>query len=101
MPPTIHASYAPTFGIKPRDPVTFKVGTFRTKEGEEAWDFGDGSPPATVKSGSNNLSMANGGYASIVHRYARPGHYLIRVERTSQDGFKAIAHLQVRVGMDE
>ena len=26
--PTIHASYAPTFGISPGDPVTFKVRTF-------------------------------------------------------------------------
>ena len=27
--PTIHAGYAPTLGIKPGDPVTFKVRTFR------------------------------------------------------------------------
>ena len=29
FPPTIHASYAPTFGIRAGDPVTFKVRTFR------------------------------------------------------------------------
>ena len=28
LPPTIHASYAPTFGIRPGDPVTFKLRTF-------------------------------------------------------------------------
>ena len=26
--PTIHASYAPTLGIRPGDPITFKVRTF-------------------------------------------------------------------------
>src|SRR5262249_20329430 len=39
LPPTIHAAYAPSFGIKPGDPVTFKVRTFRTTEGHELWDF--------------------------------------------------------------
>ena len=31
-------------GIKPGDPVTFKVRTFRTTDGQETWDFGDGTP---------------------------------------------------------
>ena len=44
MPPTIHAAYYPTFGIQPGDEVTFKVRTFGTTDGEETWDFGDGSP---------------------------------------------------------
>lgn len=30
LPPTIHAAYAPSHGIRPGDPVTFKVRTFRT-----------------------------------------------------------------------
>jgi murein DD-endopeptidase MepM/ murein hydrolase activator NlpD len=46
LPPTIHASYAPTQGIKPGNPVTFKVRTFRTTDGHETWNFGDGSPPS-------------------------------------------------------
>ena len=53
FPPTIHASYAPTFGIRAGDPVTFKVRTFRTIHGSEVWDFGDGTPPLQVQSDRN------------------------------------------------
>ena len=35
LPPTIHACYAPTFEIRPGDPVTFKVRTFRADIGNE------------------------------------------------------------------
>jgi hypothetical protein len=44
LPPSIHAAFAPTLDIKPGDEITFKVRTFRTPEGGETWDFGDGSP---------------------------------------------------------
>ena len=44
LPPTIHATYAPTWNIHPGYQVTFKVRTFRTTDGEETWNFGDGSP---------------------------------------------------------
>jgi murein DD-endopeptidase MepM/ murein hydrolase activator NlpD len=93
LPPTIHASYAPTLGIRPGDPVTFKVRTFRTAEGEEKWDFGDGSPAVTVRSDGNAKPMAPDGYAEAVHRYAAPGNYLVRVERTGHTGAKALGHL--------
>jgi murein DD-endopeptidase MepM/ murein hydrolase activator NlpD len=96
-PPTIHASYAPTFDIRAGDPVTFKVRTFRTNAGNETWDFGDGSPPATVHSDGNAEPHASGGYAETVHRFAKPGHYVVRVEGTGRDGMKATGHLQVRV----
>ncbi|MBI3462542.1 MAG: peptidoglycan DD-metalloendopeptidase family protein [Planctomycetes bacterium] len=97
LPPTIHASYAPTFGIRPGDPVTFKVRTFRTTAGSETWDFGDGSPPVTVRSDGNAEPLSPNGYAETVHRYAKPGHYLVRVERTGHTGARAATHLQVRV----
>lgn len=97
-PPTIHATYAPTFGIRPTDPVVFKVRTFRDKEGGETWDFGDGTPPATVKSDANAVTHAPNGYAEVLHKYAKPGHYLVRVEHVSADGVRAVARLQVRVG---
>jgi len=90
LPPTIHAAYAPTFGVRPGDTVTFKVRTFRTREGSETWNFGDGSAPVTVRS--------EGGYAETPHRFAKPGRYLVRVERAVASGGKAIAHLSVRVG---
>src|SRR5262245_48918125 len=53
LPPSIHATYAPTTGIKPGDAVKFLVRTFRTTDGEETWDFGDGSPPETAHSDGN------------------------------------------------
>jgi hypothetical protein len=98
LPPSIHANYAPTFGIKPGDPVTFKVRTFRTTEGKERWDFGDGTPTVEVQSDGNVKPLAKDGYAQTVHRFARPGHYVVRVERTNARGESAVGHLHVRVG---
>jgi hypothetical protein len=100
VPPTIHATYAPTFGIRPGDPVVFKVRTFRVKEGGETWDFGDDSPPVTVKSDGNAVMHAPTGYAEAIHKYAKPGHYLVKVEHVSPDGVKAVARLQVRVAAE-
>lgn len=97
LPPSIHAAFAPTLGIKPGDPITFKVRSFRTAEGGESWDFGDGSPPVRVKSDGNAVKLARDGYAVTTHRYAKAGHYLVRVEHTSTNGI-AVARLQVRVG---
>ena len=96
--PTIHASYAPTLGIRPGDPVTFKVRTFFGEPTGETWDFGDGSPPVTVRSDGNAKPLAPDGYAETVHRYEKPGHYLVRVERTGPGGARSVARLQVRVG---
>lgn len=97
LPPSIHAAYAPTFGIKPGDPVTFVVRSFRTTEGKETWDFGDGSPKVDVLSDGNVVPLAKDGYARTVHRFERTGHYLVRVERTNKRGEPAIAHVHVRV----
>jgi hypothetical protein len=100
FPPTIHVVYAPTFGLKPGDEVTFKVRTFATTDGEETWDFGDGSPAARTRSDGNVKQLAKDGYAVIAHRYARPGHYLVRAERTDRLGHRAVGYVQVRVGED-
>lgn len=100
LPPTIHAAYFPTLGIKPGDAITFKVRTFRSTEGNETWDFGDGSPAMNVQSDGNVKPLARDGYAVTTHSYAKPGHYLVRVERAARDGSKAIAHLHVRVGVE-
>ena len=97
FPPTIHASYAPTFDIRAGDPVTFKVRTFRADVGNETWDFGDGSEPVKVRSDGNARPHDPNGYAETVHRFARAGHYLVRVDGTGHGGVKATAHLQVRV----
>jgi murein DD-endopeptidase MepM/ murein hydrolase activator NlpD len=98
LPPSIHAAYHPTTGVKPGDNITFLVRTFRTQEGKETWDFGDGSPKVEVRSDGNAVQLAKDGYARTVHKYAKPGHYLVRVERTNGRGETAVAHLHVRVG---
>jgi murein DD-endopeptidase MepM/ murein hydrolase activator NlpD len=109
FPPHIHPTYFPTFGIKPGDPVTFKVRSFNLTEGQESWhygltegqetwDFGDASPLARTQSGEEASIRTVDGYAATVHRYAKPGHYLVRVERSDEDGRQAIARLHVRVG---
>jgi hypothetical protein len=100
LPPSIHAAYAPTLGIKPGDPVTFVVRTFRVKPGKETWDFGDGSEKVEVRSNGNAVPLAKDGYAETVHRFARAGHNLVRVERTEPNGDTAVAHVHVRVGQD-
>jgi murein DD-endopeptidase MepM/ murein hydrolase activator NlpD len=100
LPPSIHAAYYPTTGIKPGDNVTFLVRTFRTEEGKEVWDFGDGSPKVEVRSDGNAVMLAKDGYARAAHGYEKPGHYLVRVERTNGRGETAIARLHVRVGTD-
>jgi murein DD-endopeptidase MepM/ murein hydrolase activator NlpD len=97
FPPTIHASYAPTFDIRAGDPVTFKVRTFRAAIGNETWDFGDGSEPVKVRSDGNAKPLDAHGYAETVHRFARPGHYVVRVEGTGHGEMKATTHVQVRV----
>ena len=77
--------------------MTFKVRTFRTTEGEETWNFGDGSPTVTVHSDGNVIQHAPDGYAVTSHSFAKPGDYLVRVERTNNAGLKATARLHVWV----
>jgi murein DD-endopeptidase MepM/ murein hydrolase activator NlpD len=96
-PPTIHASCAPTMGIRAGDPVTFKVRSFRTDAGNETWDFGDGSPAVTVHSDDNAQPHAPNGYAETVHRFAKAGHYVVRVNGTGRGGMRAVGHLHVQI----
>ena len=97
IPPGIHAAYAPTQNIHPGDPITFKVRTFGTTDGNETWDFGDGTEQVKVRSDGNVKDLAPDGYAVTTHRFARPGDYLPNVERTDRSGRKATARLHVRV----
>lgn len=97
MPPSIHANYHPTAGIRVGDPVVFKVRSFLTQAGDEVWDFGDGSPEVRVRSDGNAVVHAKDGYAMLEHRFARPGDYLVRVQRANARGEVAMAHLSVHV----
>ncbi len=97
LPPSIQAAYAPTMNIRAGSPMTFKVRTFRTQDGEETWDFGDGTKPVTVKSDGNANIHNPDGFAISEHRFAKPGDYLVSVSRTNARGFTATARLWVRV----
>jgi hypothetical protein len=97
VPPSIQAAFAPTMNVRPGDPVTFKVRTFRTTEGEETWDFGDGTPPVGVRSDGNANIHDPDGFAVVEHRYQRAGDFIARVSRTNARGFTATAHLWVKV----
>jgi hypothetical protein len=97
LPPTIQAAYAPTINIHPGDPVTFKVRTFRTTDGEETWDFGDGSPAVKVKSDGNVDLHAKNGFAVTTHRFTQPGNYIVSVARPNKKGYTARANLWVPV----
>ena len=59
---------------------------------------GDGSEKLLVKSDGNVEQHAKDGYAVTQHRFAKPGHYLVRVERTNERGQKGTGHLHVTVG---
>ena len=97
LPPSIQAAYWPSLGIKPSTPVTFLVRTFRTTDGEEKWNFGDGSPEVLMRSDGNAETHAPDGFAATVHRFTRPGDYLVTVVRTNARGESATAHLHVHV----
>jgi murein DD-endopeptidase MepM/ murein hydrolase activator NlpD len=99
-PPSIEAAYWPTTDIALGVPVTFKVRTFGTTDGEETWSFGDGAT-ARTKSDGNVKHLAKDGFAATTHAFQKPGDYIVRVERANRLGQKAIAHLIVRVGAVE
>ena len=96
VPPSIQAAYWPTLGIAAGKPVTFKVRTFGTTDGEESWSFGDGAT-ATTKSDGNVDEHAKNGFAVTTHAFTKPGDYIVRVERANRLGQTAIAHLWVHV----
>ena len=99
QPPWIQAAYWPTFGLKAGDEVTFKVRSFYVApdEGEEEWDFGDGTPSVRVRSDGNAQALAPNGFAITMHRYRDAGHYLVRVFRANRRGETATARLHVLV----
>ena len=97
--PAIHAVYYPTFDIRPGDAIEFGVRTFNggVDEGEEVWNFGDGSSPATVKSDGCGSTLNPDGYAWTSHAYEQPGSYLVEVSRTNAHGETATGRLHVLV----
>ena len=98
--PALHVAYYPSLAVHPGDEVTFKARMFGATKGEERWDFGDGTPPAVTHSSRSAEPHAKDGYAVILHRYERPGDYLVRVERKNDLGWPAIGRVHVPVGAD-
>ncbi len=99
VPPAIHVACWPTTGIKAGDQVTFKVRTFgvRPDEGQEVWDFGDGSPAGKTRSDGNVDQHAKDGYATIHHRFEHPGTYIVTASRTNDRGMTATGRVLVDV----
>ncbi len=97
-PPTIHAAFWPTMDLRAGQAVTFKVRTFGTTDGQESWDFGDGTAAAATKSDGNVKPLAKDGYAAITHAFRKSGDCLVRVERTNGRGESAVGRLWVHVG---
>jgi hypothetical protein len=87
----------PTAGVKSGQPVTFKVRTFDTPDGQETWNFGDGSPEVTTRSPGKAAALAPDGYAETTHTFRKAGDYLVRVERSDAHGQKAVARFHVRI----
>jgi len=97
--PAIQPAYHPTLGIKPGTPVTFLVRTFNTDVSNETWDFGDGSSKVNVRSEKvDRRDPRKGKFAETVHSFSKPGHYVVRVERSNENVYIAIGHLHVTVG---
>jgi murein DD-endopeptidase MepM/ murein hydrolase activator NlpD len=96
IPPAIHATYAPSLGVRVGDELTFKVRVFRSTGGE-TWDFGDGTAPVQTRSDGSAKALARDGYAVTSHRFAKPGDHLVRVEHVNARGEKAMTHLWVPV----
>lgn len=97
IPQGIHATYAPSLNLKPGEPITFLVRSFGPFEGNEIWDFGDGSPKVEVHSDANAERHAKDGYARTEHRYERPGHYLASVRSVNARGETATARLHIHI----
>jgi murein DD-endopeptidase MepM/ murein hydrolase activator NlpD len=98
MAPAIQAAYYPTLGLKAGQPITFKVRTFRTTHGKEVWDFGDSTTKIETQSDGAVVKLAKDGFAVTQHAFAKPGNYIVRVERANERGEKAVTHLWVEVG---
>ena len=75
VPPAIHVAYWPTMDIKAGDQVTFKVRTFEVEpeEGEEVWDFGDGTLAAQHSPMATSISMPKMAMRQLVTGLKIPG----------------------------
>jgi murein DD-endopeptidase MepM/ murein hydrolase activator NlpD len=98
-PISIHASYHPTLNLRAAQEILFKVRAFNfdPNEGQETWDFGDGTPTVITRSDGNQKSLNLNGYAVTSHCYEKAGRYLVTVSRSNRRGETATTRLYVTV----
>ena len=89
-------NYYPTFNIEAGQVITFKGRYFNVFEGEDHWDFGDGSPEKITHSNPDRYSHT--GYAMLKHAYEKAGHYVVSFSRTTNEGIPATTQLSIEVG---
>lgn len=97
LPPSVHVVFHPSLENRAGQEISFKARTFGTQEGEERWDFGDGSPPQTTKSDGNKKPLAPDGYVELKHTYQAPGVYIVTVERTNEHGVRSVGRVWLEV----
>ena len=56
-----------------------------------------GAAHIMVQSDGNAVKLAENGYAEHVHRFEKPGDYVVKVQRTNEFGVIATGHLWVHV----
>ena len=89
-------NYYPTFNLQPEQEITFKGRYFNVFEGEDHWDFGDGSPIEISHSNPDGNSQS--GYVTKKHTYQKAGHYIVSFSRTTNEGITATTNLSIQVG---
>ena len=93
-PPAMHVTYFPTTDLRPGQPIAFKARAFirgafaENKAGIERWDFGDGTTA---------VSCSDDCFDERWHAYAKPGRYIVTIQRTGKNGLTATAQLKVIV----
>ncbi len=94
-----NVAYYPTFNIEPGQELIFKGRYFNIMEGEDHWDFGDGSPEVITHSDPDGYHST--GYAELHHTYTERGHYVVTFSRTTDDGTPSTTQLSIFVGEPE
>lgn len=90
--PTV--GYYPTFDLYAGDTITFKGRYFNIEEGDDLWDFGDGSKSITHSLGA---PYAPNGYVELKHIYQNPGNYTVTFSRKTNDGIPSTCQVSVEV----
>ena len=90
--PAMHAAYFPSLNIRPDFHGRAAVAKIPSLPGRD----GGGSPPVKVRSDAS-IGSRGEGYATTVHSFAKPGHYLVRAEHTTEAGALITMRLHVPV----